>query len=104
MSKNPSIKKALQFYKYLDISTGHVMEADLQNLEHDDCPITAYPYEEGCWVHVDNNGETTFNGLLRLGFSEGFAKVYMAAVAAKCQWIKFDCDGWQYERFEHYDW
>lgn len=103
-NNNPSVRKKLWFGKYLDISTCHIMEADLKKLERDDSPITSYPYEEGCWVYVDNNGETTLNGLLRLGFSRGFAEVYMAAVAAKSQWIKLDCDGWEYEQFKHYDW
>jgi hypothetical protein len=96
-------RKKLEIYKYLDVSTSHVMESDLAELKRRDCPIVAYPYPEGVWVHVTPD-KVTAAGLQALGFSEGFAKVYVAAQKADCYFIRFDCDGMEYEQFPVYEW
>jgi len=96
-------RRQLQFGKYLDISTGHMARHDLELLKEDDGPLTVYPYAEGYWVHV-SVGIKNEAVLRKLGFSEGFAKVYLAAVLAKCWFIRFDCDGYTYERFPTYEW
>ena len=98
----PYKQKRLRFGKYLDITTGHVTRADMGKLERDDCPLVAYPYNEGCWVHIAD--DVTRNDLERLGFSEGFCGVFVMVRAASCQFIKLDCDGWQYAGLKHYDW
>jgi hypothetical protein len=96
-------RRQLQFGKYLDISTGHMADRDMELLKKDDGPLAVYPYTEGYWVHVspDIKNEAA---LCKLGFSEGFAKVYLAAKRAGCWFIRFDCDGFMYERFLAYEW
>lgn len=95
-------RRQLQFGKFLDVSTGHVTQKDFKLLKRDDCLITSYPYLEGCWVHVAK--DVTKGNLLRLGFSEGFIMAYLAAKEAVCWFIRFDCDGFEYERFPTYEW
>jgi hypothetical protein len=95
-------RRRLQFAEFLDASTGHVTQKDFKLLKRDDCPITSYPYREGCWVHVAK--DITKGNLRRLGFSAGFIAVYLAAKEQCCWFIRFDCDGYTYERFPTYEW
>jgi len=95
-------RRQLQFGKFLDISTGHVTQKDFDLLERNDCPIASYSYLEGCWVHVAK--DITRAHLRRLGFSAGFIAVYLAAKQAKCWFIRFDCDGFEYKHFPTYRW
>jgi len=100
----PVLKRRwLHFGKFLDISTGHVTKRDLRLLKKDDGMLTAYPYAEGCWVHVSPDIKSEAS-LCKLGFSEGFAEVYLAAKEAGCWFIRFDCDGYTYEQFPTYRW
>lgn len=105
MSKtNLNSRKELWIGKYLDISTAHVTKEDDAKLAAEDCPICCYPYECGYWIYVDLNHEVHESDVPAMGFSQGFADVYMAARQAGCQWIKLDCDGYEYEQFKRYDW
>jgi len=99
-------KKELVTPRFLDCSTGHVTERDMDLLKRDDCQIVTYQFEYGTWVHVlqDKPYEFTYKILKLLGFSVGFIKVYMAARAAGCWFIKLDQDGETYEQFTHYEW
>jgi hypothetical protein len=95
-------RRQLQFGEFLDVSTGHVTQKDFKLLKRNDCPITSYSYPEGCWVHVAE--AVTRAHLRRLSFSAGFAAVYLAAKEQRCWFIRFDCDGFMYERFPTYRW
>ena len=95
-------KKELVTPKYLDISTGHVAQRDMKLLEQEDCPLTVYPFEYGCWVHVAE--DVTRTDLEKLGYSEGFCGMFVMARAASCWFIKLDCDGEHYEGLTRYEW
>lgn len=99
-------KEKLTTPKFLDISTGHITKNDMALLAKDDCQIVTYQFEYGTWVHIlqDKPYEFTYKVLKLLGFSVGFIKVYMAARAAGCWFIKLDQDGETYEQFEQYEW
>ena len=85
----------------LDISTGHLTYKTCNGfLKNDDCPICAYEFEYGWIVPVpdlDDDPETRFLPI-------DLENCLRFAVKNKCDYIKFDCDGIEYDELTKYDW
>lgn len=86
--------------RIFDCSTGHVKKADMEALEADSCPICAYSYEYGAFVHIskDDPGEKY------PGLSDAFHHLLSVARKYRCDFLRLDCDGTQYDWLPWFDW
>ena len=97
------MNEELKIFKVADVSTQHVLEADLKRLKEEDCAITAYEFEYGVFVYLSKDIEPEY--LQKQGYSEGFQRIWKASLAAGCRYVVLDCDGEDYaELFPTYDW
>lgn len=86
----------MAIYKYLDVSTAHVTEKDMQLLETrkdfaNSNPVSAYNYEHGAFVVICE--EVTDRALSDFGYSPSFVKLGRYAREHGCATIRLDCDG-----------
>jgi hypothetical protein len=103
---------------YFDCSTGHITEIDndiLNKMSVNDSYLCESPtrpwvtqHEYGYWVHVMGEDIESPAGLDRNmednGLSAGFYAVMAVAKQHKCNFVKFDCDGFVFEDLVRYDW
>jgi hypothetical protein len=85
--------------KYLDVSSGHIMEEDMYLLDFDgrarlEHEIIAVPHEYGAWIHaMQNAAQDNYNALREAGFSDAFVNVLEFARKHECVWINIDAGG-----------
>lgn len=85
-AKQPSLESSsplpssLEINRYLVLSTGHITQADAQQLEADAHAKDEYGY----WLYIDEG----FKDL-----SESFQKCAALTKKCRCQYLRLDCDG-----------
>ena len=89
---------------YLDISTGHLPQEDMDRLCKQNEPTgpIAYPYDGGCFAYVHDASE--FNTFIRQGYSVQLIEAFKLAQRHECTFIRFDCDGARISELAYFDW
>lgn len=96
----------MSVHEYMDLSTGHVTQKDMELLDGDTCVI-AYPYKEGAFVIVppDLNTELQHRqDIVDAGFSVAFLEMLQYAFDAGVLIVRLDADGDQDESLPTFDW
>jgi len=98
--------------KFFVVSIAHISSNDNDGLQYatnknnmiedqsHPCNIVVYQYEFGWFVWIDP--QMTFNDYK--GYSNTFKRLIIMAKKLKCQYLKIDQDGPQYDNFEIFDW
>jgi hypothetical protein len=95
-------------HQYLDLSTGHVMQATMDLLSNgglDLCreqgwpAMTIAPYPFGCFVTVPNMTQEAIDAL-----PPDLCEVFEYAFNLAVRLVRFDSDGDQIDELQHYDW
>ena len=106
--------------RYLDISTAHVTERDMDLLTrfavgkkksnpNGLCPVYPYDYHEGSFVVLPGIGcdadmDELMEELTKFGFSEDFKSVVRVAYTGGADMIRLDCDGEVIKTLKTNDW
>jgi len=86
--------------RYLDLSTAHVTQKDMDliSFDYDNNPVYSYDYEYGSFVFLPDTKSKIeqielFCDLIEYGYSKSFVKVVKYAKDLDCTMIRLDCDG-----------
>jgi hypothetical protein len=88
-----------------DISTGHILEKDLDLLRMEGSPFKSLrPYEEGVIIAISQELPVDPREMREFGFSAAMVGVYLQAQHLGCRFINLDRDGATYPELQSFDW
>ena len=97
--------------KSMEACTCHITENDSKLLDMDVVPLSAYKYEYGWFVYVDENADYTKPLAIEEGlfnknpqFSAAFMELMKLAQKNKCKFLQLDCDGMGYPDIPAFVW
>jgi hypothetical protein len=99
-------------YKYLDLSTAHVTEAEMDAInarfgDVDDETPRVIPHDYGAWVNVPEQQIVDEDSEFYAALAERYPNVAAClerARALECLWINFDQDASTHDGLPTYDW
>ena len=95
---------------FLDASTGHITYEDNLKLLNDHLafPTRVIPHEFGWWINVPDLAEWNEHILIQdldeQGYSQGFLNLLKYAAMNGCWWINLDCDAYEVEGIDVFEW
>lgn len=109
----PAVTETLPISRYLDLSTGHLPQAEMVALRNardseinpDQLPARVIPHAYGAWVNVQiDDPHEQDNAFAEHGQLPNLLKVVQFARAHDCTWVNFDRDAAIIDELPSWEW
>ena len=89
-------------FKYLDCSTAHVTEEEMDALVECVTPTSSYHDDYGCWMYcIDTVYDDDVSAWREYPNLFGIVRY---ALARGCMYVRLDQDGWEHENLPTFEW
>jgi hypothetical protein len=90
--------------KSFEAWTGHITKEDNALLKREDCPLSIYHYEYGCFIYSGDLKGYDSRALKNYGFSSSFVSLMEITRGHSCKFLQLDCEGAEYEDLPKFSW